>query len=156
MGIPNMGRAQGQIDQHLSSLAEIERVLLLILNEGRSDPALLAIGDVSMDLTVTKEFPYPGATRVIVPRTGEGANVPLAGSGLIFTSNPNRLGGSIVNKAAAGVTLILSDQARTGAPSVWVGPNGGSWDFRLSGFVWCGNVFAVPDSGNLSLAGASV
>lgn len=151
-----MGKAGPLVDQHLSSMAEVEKLLGLIFNEGRSDPAVLCVGDVSMDLTVTKEFPYPGATRVIIPRTGEGPAVPATGSGLIFTANVNRLGGAIVNKAAAGATLVLSDQNRTGAPSIWLAGNGGSWDFRLSGMTWCGNVFAVPDSGNLSLVGASV
>lgn len=153
-----MKGAQPLVDQHLSSMAQLEILLAQLIAEQASDPALLGVGDMDVGRqAITKEFPYPGARRALVQRTGEGPNVPAAGSGLIFTANPNRLGGSIVNKTAAqGVTLVLSDQNRIGAPTVWLPPNGGQWNFLLSGLVWCGNVFAVPDSGNLSLSGASI
>jgi hypothetical protein len=158
-GMPGMqGLIDSRIREHMNAMAEQTALLQALLNQMASDPAQLCIGDSTSRLALTKDFPYEGATRAIIGRTPQAGNgINGAASGLLFDYEPNRLGGIIVNKSAAnGVTLVLSGSQNSAAGQVWLAPNGGTWNFLLSGIVWCGSVFAVADSGNLSLASTSV
>lgn len=156
MGIPGTNGYAGMIDQHLALIGENNDLLAAIVGALDARPDMLAITDDGPTL-VSKDFPYEGAVRAVVRRTATGANQPAAGvPGLLFGTNVNRLGGSVVNKGAAGVTLYLASGALAGSGTVWLSPNGGAWDFKLSDAVWCGNVYAVADSGNVNVAAAEV
>lgn len=157
--VPGMaGLVASRIDQHLAAMAEQTAILEALLNQMASDPAQVALADTNNRLAMTKNFPYEGATRAIVGRTPQsGAAVNGSASGLLFDLNVNRMGGIIVNKAAAvGATLFLGAVNSAAVGQVWLAPNGGTWNFQLSGLCWCGSVFAVADSANLSLASAEV
>lgn len=163
MGNGGIGQAMEGLSmarQAQASLVMVEATLERILNELKSDPAVLCITDGSPPEVITKDFPFPGSTRAIVRRSTIGPNVPVAGSGLLWEDNANRLGGIVTNKAAAGVTLFLADGPRIGAGSVYLPAVAAgmaySWNFLLGALVWCGNVWAVPDSGAVNVAGATV
>lgn len=157
MGFLNADNLQAQVDMHQQSMMAVIDLLDALRHEMASDPGLLAPSDGAVPAqAISKDFPFPGATRVIVKRTPIGPNPPAAGTGLLWEDNVNRLGGTVVNKATAGLTLYLSDQVRPGTGTIWLAPNGGSWDFRLSNVVWCGNVYAVADTGAVNVAGATL
>lgn len=147
---------QTNLDLHHATMAQVEAYLCSILHELAAQPTLMAYTDGTVPgQVVTKDFPFEGAKRAIVKRSATALNVPFpaAATGLLLPDNANRLGGSVVNKSASGVTIYLGQNANPGTGSLWLAPNGGSWDFRVSNTVWCGNVFAVADAGNLILAG---
>lgn len=155
--VPGMaGLVANRIDQHMAAMQEQTLLLQAILNQTAGDPAQLALTDGAPGLALTKNFPYEGATRAILTRTPQAPHGVSGANGLLFDADSNRIGGQLVNKASAGLTLFLSDQARSATGTLWLAPNGGSWDFRLSGAVWCGNVFGVADTGNVNIAGASL
>lgn len=164
MGLPNgqmmgegISEARQKADDMLACLHQSQYFLELILNQLAASPDTLALTDGSPGQAQTKDFPFPGAKRAIVKRQPVAPQAIPAGSGLLFAENVNRLGGIVVNKAAAtGLTLVLADGNDSAPGTLWLAGNGGTWDFRLSGMVWCGNVFAVPDAGNVSVAAAEL
>jgi hypothetical protein len=146
---------QRQVDQHLASMAQVEQLLSEVIAQLAASPAMMSVSDDNPREVTTKDFPFMGATRVLLARTPQAPQQVTTAQGLIFASNANRVGGAIVNKAASGVTLYLGTQAGAATGQIWLAPNG-SWDFLLSGLVWCGNVFAVADAGNVSITGAEL
>jgi hypothetical protein len=134
-------------------MAELERLLAELIAQTAGQTAMLSISDDN-PTEISKDFPYGGAVRVLLRRTPQAIQQQAGTQGLILASNPNRIGGQLVNKAANGVTLFLAAFANPAAGQVWLPPNGGTWNLRLSQMLWCGNVFAVADTGNLSIIGA--
>lgn len=153
------GTAQ-KADRGLASLARLELLLELLLQQFEGDPALVCVvDDEAPPQVISKDFPYEGATRAIVQRTplAPPSQVPpaSAGSVLLFDVNVNRLGGMIVNKSTVGLTLVFGREYRAGMGMIWLAPNG-SWDFKLGNLLWCGHVLGIPDSLAVSVAGVEV
>lgn len=148
------GRVMGQ--RAMATLERIELLLEQAAGQTESDPAMLCVtDDEAPPQVVTKDFPYEGSVRAIVQRTPVAVRVPPLGvEGLLCDVNVNRLGGTIVNKAAAGLTIFFCNEAgpQAGDGSIWIAPNG-TWDFKLGNLLWCGHVYGRPDSGAITVAG---
>lgn len=139
-------------------MSEHTPLLHSILAELRSDTIELGVGDAPFREMVLDQFPVAGSKRVLANRTGNGYDglaVPTTGV-LVFAANEARLGMLLVNSGANAIILYLSDQRRTGVPAVYLASPGGSWDGRLGNVGWCGNVFAVAQTGASTLAGGEV
>lgn len=135
-------------------------LLAAILAEMRSDTLDVGVADYAYRQMVLDNFPVAGAKRVLVRRTGNGADtfpVPTTGA-LVLPDNAGRLGGTIVNSGANPVILYLCDggAARPGSPAIYLAANGGSWDFKLGNLLWCGNVSAVAQTAASTLTVAEV
>jgi len=105
-----------------------------------------------------KDFPAPGITRRILQRTGLGWNnlsVPTTGIQLLV-ANDSRVGCTVINSGTNAIILYLSDQQRPGIPTVWLAASGGAWDGRFANNAWCGNVFAVAQTGASSVCGGEL
>ena len=104
-----------------------------------------------------RNFPVPGAQRLIVRRPGQGGSYTLAANTptLLVAANENRLGLTIVNSSAHAITLYGStDLLEPGSSSPLAAgaaqailPAGASWDGRLGTVNWCGSVLAIDTTG---------
>lgn len=149
----------GKLQTQINALRSIREIL-------ETQPDAIAVSDAELDPGFELDFPFPGARRATISRTCVGNDVATqAGGSQVVGPNTKRLGGSIVNKGATGVTLLISSTIGSGAATaagsggvgrVWLGPNGGAWDFRLANLCWCGGVYAIPDSGTPTLSIAEV
>jgi hypothetical protein len=139
-------------------MGEHTPLLASILAELRSGAIEVGVGDVQFREMVLDQFPVPGAKRILAYRTGNGfaaLQVPTTGV-LALAANEARLGMSLINTGANAITLYLSDQARSGIPTIWLAASGGAWDGRLGNIAWAGNVFAVAQTTASTLAGGEV
>jgi hypothetical protein len=128
-------------------------LLQRLLTQERAEIPQLCVTDREPAQAEMHDWPVPRARRLIVRRAGNGTTINLAAGAatLLVDGNEARLGGSIVVSGAGAVTLVLSkDLAGTdgkplavGAPQLFLAASGGSWDFRLSGLLWCGSVTAI-------------
>ena len=129
---------------HLTDVAGLLRKLLQA--EQAPGTVRLCVTNNDPPETIVHNFPVEGATRLVVRRTGSGGTIPIAATTpvKVATASDSRLGGYIVNAGATAVTLSLTDNPtapQAGVPQIYLPPNG-SWDFRLSGIVWQGDVTA--------------
>jgi hypothetical protein len=73
----------------------------------------------------------------------------------VLESNNRRLGGTIVNKGANNIRLILAPPLTAGSQQglgeIWLRALGGSWDFLLGSLLWCGSVCAIAESAESTL-----
>jgi hypothetical protein len=136
-------------------------LLQALLAAARTENVQVGVSDAQAQEMTLEHFPVAGSRRVLVRRTGNGNdNFPLPTTGaLVLPANEARLGCRITNTGANPVLLYLADQARKGAPAIYLGvatPGnevlGASWDGRLGTIAWAGNVFAVPQGGATTLA----
>lgn len=142
-----------------SGLGEVTVLLAALLAEARGDTIEVGVSDAYGRELTLDQFPVPGRKRVLAYRTGNGFDsfsaVTTPGS-LAFKANEARLGLMVVNAGANPVILYLADQPHAGAPAVWLGANGGSWDGRFGNVLWSGNVWAVAQVGASTLVGGEL
>lgn len=155
---PN-GTDSAQVVQAVE-LAQQTELLHTLVEHARTDLLQIAIGDMDAQELMLSNFPVAGSKRVIARRTGNGFDtlaVPTTGV-LVLPANEGRVGGQIVNSGANAVILYLWEggTAKPGIPAIWLAPNGGSWDFRLSNIPWVGNVTAVAQTAASTLTVAEV
>jgi hypothetical protein len=121
----------------------------------------LAITEDEVRGGIEEDFPVEGARRWMIPRlaTGGSFTVPLTLVKLL-DSNNRRLGGTIVNKGANNISLILAPPLTAGSQlglgEVWLRALGGSWDFRVGSLLWCGSVCARAEGGESTVTIAEV
>lgn len=150
----------GELAVIAAAIAHQSSLLERMLRQDRAEITQLCVTSRDVAESVLRDFPAPGAKRLIVRRTGTGGTFALAANTpvVIVHSNEARLGGTIVNTGTASVTLCLCalgyvQQAETqGFPQIVLAP-GQSWDFRLGILLWGGEVVAVSTApASLSLA----
>jgi hypothetical protein len=134
-------------------LLETNHLLRRLIQTQRTDIKQLCLTDHEPAQMVMENFPVPGSKRLIVRRTGNGGTyapgTTAANATLLADANDSRLAGQICVVGAAAVTLYLCELGPVqqgeaqGFPQINLLASGGSWDFRLSGVVWCGHVVAV-------------
>jgi hypothetical protein len=139
-------------------MSEHTPLLHSILAELRSDTIELGISDSPLREMVLDQFPVAGSKRILALRTGNGFDalaVPTTGV-LALGANEARLGLTLTNSGANAIILYLADHRGPGIPAVWLAASGGAWDGRLGNVAWCGNVFAVAQTGASTLAGGEL
>lgn len=129
---------------------------------GRSSITQLCVTDREPAQLQMRNFPVPGAQRLIVRRPGQGGSYTLAANTptLLCAANENRLGLTIVNAGAHAITLFGStDLLEPGSSSPLAGgapqailAAGASWDGRLGNLQWCGSVLAVDTTGGATVS----
>jgi hypothetical protein len=149
--LSNPAGLAGRADAMLDRLGD---VLDLILEALDTRTEQLAVTDVSTDPGLQKDFPTKGAQRWIVHRLSTGGTfaAPTAQT-LILASNPNRIGGTIVNAGGTDVRLILTDgkSGAAGHGEIFLRAGGGSWDFRLGPLFWSGSISAIAEGAESKL-----
>lgn len=139
--------------------AATNHALERMLREFNAQSLELCITDREPAQFLMRNFPVPGAQRLIVRRQGTGGQFTLtAGTPLeILQANENRLGGSIVVSGTGNVTLFLTQDLLTpgggtpltqGSPQIFLAASGGAWDLRLGNALWCGSVTALSTAGS--------
>lgn len=137
-----------------------ELALLREIRDGvRGSATNIAITEEAINPILTQDFPVPGGQRWLIPRQPTGGIVALA-EGVptdVLVANRSRIGGSLVNEGKVDVRLFLvsAEVAAAGSAghgTLWLGKNGGTWDFRLGTLVWGGSICAQPVEGNSSIA----
>lgn len=123
----------------------------------RSSVTQLCVTDREPAQLQMRNFPVPGAQRLIVRRPGAGGSYTLAANTptLICAANENRLGLMVANSATHAVTLYGStDLLEPGSSSPLAAgagqlvlPGGGLWEGTLGNLFWCGSVLAVDTTG---------
>lgn len=140
----------GRADQALDRLNEVMDLILEALDVRTEQ---ICITDQSPEPGLQKDFPTPGSQRWIINRLATGGNVeiPEAIDTDVLVGNPNRIGGTIVNKGAKPVLLTLAKanaaKAQEGLAEIWLVAEGGSWDFRLGNLLWSGSISAKAEGG---------
>lgn len=138
---------------HLESRLRVIAALLA------TDLLEVVVGGAENDQEL-ENSPVQGRRRYVIARRtrgGDDAVYPIAfdqAAHDVAPANPGRLGGQIVNAGANPVMLYLSlarEVAAGGKAAIWLGANGGSWDFRLSNVLYGGPVSAVARVGATSL-----
>lgn len=104
-----------------------------------------------------RNFPVPGAQRLIVRRPGAGGSYTLAANTptLLVAANENRLGLTVVNAGSHAITIYGStDLLEPGSSSPLAAgagqavlAGGAAWDGRLGTVNWCGSVLALDTTG---------
>lgn len=156
MGMFN-GDTQSMITQGPPLIDKANVVLDLILEALDTKVSELAITNISNDPGLQKDFPTPGSQRWIIHRIANGGNVILTAATPtdIVKSNVNRLGGLIVNYGEKPVILTLAstatDLSQDGLGEIAI-PANGSWNFKISDAVWCGEVNAEAIGGESKLS----
>ena len=137
-------------------LAVVQRLGEQLIAE-RAGITQLCVTDREPAQLQMRNFPVPGAQRLIVRRPGAGGSYTLTASTpmLLVAANENRLGLTVVNSSAHAITLYGSTDLlepgssaplAAGAPQAIL-PAGQSWDGRLGNLQWCGSVLAVDSTG---------
>jgi hypothetical protein len=137
-------------------LAVVRRLGEQLISD-RSSVTQLCVTDREPAQFQMRNFPVPGAQRLIVRRPGQGGSYTLAANTptLIAAANENRLGLTIVNGSAHAITLFgAADLLEPGSSSPLAGgapqailPAGATWDGRLGNLFWCGSVLAIDTAG---------
>jgi hypothetical protein len=144
------GDTASMISQGPALLDKANNVLDLILEALDTRVEQIAVTDVSTDPGLQKDFPTPGSQRWILHRTPDGRTLALPTELTdVLPANVNRLGGTIVNSGAKPARLYLATVStkNAGSAPVWLGAEGGSWDFRLGNLLWSGSVCAIALGG---------
>lgn len=142
-----------------SGLAETHRLLRELVREDRARIEQLCVTDREPAQAAMENFPTAGVRRLIVRRAGAGGlyNIAAGTPTPVLAPNEARLGGQVTVSGAGAVVLYLAGDLLTpgganplgaGAPQLWLAGNGGSWDLRLGGLLWCGSVIAVAAAGS--------
>ncbi len=137
-----------------------ELALLQQIRDGvRGGAQNIAITEEAVPPMLTQGFPVPGAERWLISREPTGGVVALPEGQInqVLAANRARIGGSLVNEGKVDVRLFLVDvnTARSGSAgrgTLWLGRNGGTWDFRLGTLLWGGSICALPIEGASSIA----
>lgn len=138
-------------------LLEVVQRLGAQLIADRAHLTQLCVTDRQPSQLQMRDFPVPGAQRLIVRRTGQGSTQTLAANQetVLAYGNENRLGLTITNAGPNNITLYgnkdLIDPATglpltSGAPQIILA-SGCSWDGRLGTVLWCGHVAAIDTAG---------
>jgi hypothetical protein len=142
-----------------AGIGELEGLLAALLAETRAEPIQLGVSDAHGQGLTLEHWPVTGTKRVLAYRTGNGLGsglaVPTTGV-LVFPANEARIGCTLVNMGANAALVYLSDQARQGAPTIWLAANGGSWDGMFGNVTWAGNIFAVAITTATTFAGGEL
>jgi hypothetical protein len=141
------------VDELCAEMRANSELLARLLTQERAEIPQLCVTDREPAQAELRNWPAPHARRLIVRRAGNGTTANLAAGvpTLLVDGNEARLGGAIVVSGAGAVTLALSKDLAgldgkplaVGSPQLFLAANGGSWDFRLSGLLWCGSVTAI-------------
>lgn len=130
----------------------LDQVLGLLLEATDTRIGQLAVTNISTDPGLQKDFPVKGAQRWVLHRIASGGTVLFAAATPtdILKGNVNRLGGLISNFGAVPVILTLAsaatDASQEGLGEIAI-PAGGTWNFKLSEAVWCGEINAEAIGG---------
>lgn len=136
-------------------LADTNRLLRELVTQGSTGKGItqLCVTDREPAQGNLENFPVAGSKRVIVRRTGDGGQIPIAQNvwSPVCPGVESRLGAYLTVSGATGVTLALTTDLlepgsnaplTEGCPFVWVAPNT-AWDFQLGpSLLWCGAVMA--------------
>lgn len=141
-------------------VAELLAVVMRLgekLTQERAALTQLCVTDREPAQLVMRNFPVPGAQRLIVRRPGQGGSYTLAANTptLLCAANENRLGLTLVNSGAHSITIYgAADLLEPGSSSPLAGGapqailmSGTSWDGRLGTLLWCGSVLAIDTTG---------
>lgn len=123
----------------------------------RSSVTQLCVTDREPAQLQMRNFPVPGAQRLIVRRPGAGGSYTLVANtpALLAAANENRLGLIVCNSSAHAITLFGSNDLlepgtsaplAAGAGQLILGP-GQIWGGLLGNLLWCGSVLAVDATG---------
>lgn len=143
----------------LDSERESVGLLRHLVAQEKSSVTALCVTDREPAQLLMRNFPVPGAQRLIVRRTGQGGQHTLAAgvATQLAAANENRLGLSVVNTGPNTVTLYLSTDLGFNSSAAQIALlSGAAWDGRLSSLLWCGSVTAVDTVGGSSLTVAEV
>jgi hypothetical protein len=155
-GTLDSGRVSGQPDPPvLHLLAEVRRQnellrQLLVATSGGEDEIALSNG--TRQTRRMQDWPIQGFTRYLRPCTGYGAlvTVPATTVTAVSSCNEARMGGTVVNSGGGSVILWLCQFGEVNVaarPQISLFASGGSWDYRLSNRMWCGEVWAYSTAG---------
>lgn len=123
----------------------------------RSSITQLCVTDREPAQLQMRNFPVPGAQRLIVRRPGAGGSYTLVANTptLLCAANENRLGLTVVNTSTHAISVYGSTDLlepgssaplAAGAGQLVLGA-GMSWDGRLGNLFWCGSVLALDTTG---------
>lgn len=142
-------------------LAVVQRLGEQLVAE-RSGIIQLCVTDREPAQFQMRNFPVPGAQRLIVRRPGSGGlftltqNIPT----VLVAANENRLGLTLVNAGTHAITIFgatdllepgSSAPLAAGAPQAILAA-GASWDGRLGNLQWCGSVIALDTTGGATVS----
>lgn len=135
-----------------SELAATNALITRLIRELNSTMVDLCVTDREPPEILMRNFPVPGANRLIAHRSGEGGTFTLAQNTplLILPSLETRLGISVINSGAGAVTLFLTadisapgtNPLTQGSAQIFLAASGGAWDGRLGNVLWGGAVTA--------------
>lgn len=163
------GRPMEASNGQLDGISELVGALRNLEHEP-SITSELVIVNPGQALTETRVDAAPGFRRTVVVRTStppSNLSIPVTGA-IIFVGNHARLGGAIVNTGANALLLVLGIdlQNLTGAPmggaaqagygTLWLAPNGGSWNFKLTDIIWGGSVYGYALGGTTTIVGVEL
>lgn len=139
----------GGLDPELTDPYTAKELALLqqIARGVAADPLNIAATNIGQHPKTYADFPFPGYTRIVIPREPVGGifkpTVPVE----LLPANPNRLGGRIsVTGESAFLVLAPVQRVQEGEAGIPPGvgvitvPKDGSWDLRLGNALWCGSI----------------
>jgi hypothetical protein len=140
-----------------AGLGEQTPLLAAILTELRSGTLEVGVSDALGRELLLQQFPVAGAKRALAFRTGNGfASLPVPTTGvLVLPANEARIGCQLTNSGTSAIVLYLSDQARAGAPCVYLAA-GAAWNGQFGNLTWCGNLYAVAQTTASTLVGGEL
>lgn len=172
MGVSDLTRAMGsersEIAALAAELASTNAFIERLIKEFNSALIEVCVTDREPPELRMRNWPVPGAERLIVHRSGEGGTFTVAQNTpvLLLPSLETRLGISVINSGANPATLFLTNDLvapgatapfAQGTAQIFLAANGGAWDGKLGNIFWGGSVTAVCTvAGGTTMVVASV
>lgn len=134
----------GQAMLAVAAMHKADKIIQLLENLKGQDTPHLATGSAQTPQKL-ENWPIPGHFRYVTPYRGNGGLI-AATAGVfqdVAEGDPGRMGLSLINSGANPAFVYgarAGDAENGGVPTGYVGPNGGAWDGRISGELWCGPV----------------
>lgn len=132
----------------LDPIAEQEIALLQQMRQLlASAPNTIAVVASAELPGVQESFPFDPYTRLLIAREPTGGTIAVEEGKwtTVVSANRVRIGGSMVVSGEHPVRLSLHGAgaaSTAGKGTLWLGKEGGSWDFRLGNVFWSGAVSA--------------
>jgi hypothetical protein len=140
---------------HDPDIAAELALLRQIRDAGLAGAAHLAISGKAPPSITEVDYPVPGVKRWLLPRVPTGGEVAIAEAPwtTVLRTNHSRIGGSVVNSGTKAVVLALASENSITAISgrLYLAPEGGAWDLRLSDVTWAGAAIAFAIGGASAL-----
>lgn len=149
-------QAQEAFAAHQASQQMMVELLTSIRDAAGPGLQTFSFTDTEVNGGLEVDFPVPGAERWLLPRLATGGTLAVPESlVLLLPANNRRVAGTLTNAGERNARLFLATAETAGSQgglgTIFLGKNGGSWDFRLGSALWCGSICAIGLEGETTI-----